>query len=83
VFSIFPSKLFEKSLKSFSTDTCTPPFEEKEVFGHLRGGVRVWVKNRSRTVAKSTSGISPGITPNLIQTRKTEIFWGIIRFPPC
>jgi len=47
----------------------------KKYFGHPRRGVRLSVKIRLKTVAKSTSEISLEVTPNLIPTRKTEIFW--------
>ncbi len=48
----------------------------KKYFGHPREEVRLSVTIRLRTVAKSTSEISLEVTPNLIPTRKTEIFWG-------
>ena len=59
----------------------------KKYFDYLHRGIRVSVKIRLTAVAKSTFEISLRITPNLIPTRKIEIFWGqqkaIIRSPPC
>lgn len=48
----------------------------KTYFDHPCRGVQVRIRIRLKAITKSTFGVSLEVTPKLISTRKTEIFWG-------